>query len=111
MAQILCDEAKEDLSQILRCPAEARLFYSLHSDTTIAEASAGLADAISSKKRPEMVDMFSCDVTGEGYGLYSKKFDVGYELWRSVIIKKGASCFFISVGLKIRPKISKIGHK
>ena len=47
MAQILRGEAKEDLSQILLCQAEARLFYSLHSDTTIAEASAGLADAIS----------------------------------------------------------------
>ena len=47
MAQILLGEANEDLSQILRCRAEARWFYSLHSDTTIAEASAGLADAIS----------------------------------------------------------------
>ena len=33
--------------------------------------SAGLADAISPQKWPEMVDMFSCDVTGGGYGLYS----------------------------------------
>ena len=47
MAQILRGEAKEDLSQILRCRAEARWFYSIHSDTTITEASAGLADAIS----------------------------------------------------------------
>ena len=47
MAQILRGKAKEDLSQILLCRAEARWFYNLHSDTTIAQASAGLADAIS----------------------------------------------------------------
>ena len=51
--------------------AKARWFYSLYSDMTIVEASAGLGDAISLRKWPEIVDMFSCDVTGGGYGLYS----------------------------------------
>ena len=34
-----------------------------------------------------MVNMFSCDVTGaEDMAYIPKRLDVGYELWRSVIV-------------------------
>ena len=50
--------------------AKARWFYSLYSDMTIVEASAGLGDAISLRKSPSMVNMFNCDVTGGEYESY-----------------------------------------
>ena len=65
---LLIDESRDT-----RCLAGATEPASSAGPVDYLEYSAGktIAEAIFPQKWPEMVDMFSCDVTGGGYGLYS----------------------------------------